>query len=300
MNITKHTKDFNRSGNITSSDNPKEAFKKFKTGILNIFKDIDKEEYLNNIYYIGIDDIITRESIKEFCQIYGIGLEWKKRQAFLEEKEYGTHIIDYINKNHAELDFYKLIGKIFSLDFKTSYQDQKKTLIKKVENAIESSNINVSISQNKNGQIILCPKGEEKLYEELVNKTLSFLNENSNKHFEEALKFYQNKIPRDSAERLRRSLEEFLRYKLENKQGLEKNIKALQKKLKNNSNLELRKIIFPVFKYLDEYFNEHSKHNDGNITEPENEFLIYQTGLLMRYINKAVICPQDKNNHQSV
>ena len=160
-------------------------------------------------------------------------------------------------------------------------------MIKDVEEAIELSDINVSIKKSKNG-IVLYPKGEKKLDDELVNTTLSFLNKESNKHFEDALKFYQIKKPVKSAESLRRSLEEFLRYKLQNQKGLKENINILQKDIRNGSNLEVRNIIFQTCDYLDKYFNEHSKHRDGKIDEAENEFLIYQTGLLMRYINKTV------------
>ena len=52
--------------------------------------------------------------------------------------------------------------------------------------------------------------------------------------------------------------------------------------------LSPRNIIFGTFNYLDKYFNENSKHGDGNINEPENEFLIYQVGLFMRYIDKVI------------
>lgn len=123
---------------------------------------------------------------------------------------------------------------------------------------------------------------------------LSFLNEKSNKHFEDALKFCKNKNPIKSAESLRRSLEEFLRYKLKNKAGLTENLRSFQKKLKAVSTPEIRNIIFTVFNHLDEYFNEHSKHGDRNIEELENEFLIYQTGLLLRYINE--ITPKNQRS----
>jgi len=50
----------------------------------------------------------------------------------------------------------------------------------------------------------------------------------------------------------------------------------------------IRNIIFQIFKLLDRYFNENSKHQDGAINEAENEYLIYQTGLLLRYVDKVV------------
>ena len=40
-------------------------------------------------------------------------------------------------------------------------------------------------------------------------------------------------------------------------------------------------------KFKQRILNKHSKHGD-NVNEVENEFLIYQTGLLLRYINKTV------------
>lgn len=69
--------------------------------------------------------------------------------------------------------------------------------------------------------------------------------------------------------------------------GLKANITELQKKLKlGDKDKQVRNIIGATFNFLDQYFNDNSKHNDGDINDSENEFLIYQTGLLMRYINR--------------
>jgi hypothetical protein len=76
---------------------------------------------------------------------------------------------------------------------------------------------------------------------------------------------------------------------LQNSKGLNANIGELQLKLKADGRAsEIRNIIFQIFNYLDSFYNEHSKHNDGDINEEENEYLIYQTGVLMRYIDKAI------------
>ena len=119
-----------------------------------------------------------------------------------------------------------------------------------------------------------------------------FLNKESQKHFVDALTFYLNFSKTNaikSAESIRRSLEEFLRFKLQNQKGLKENIIELQKRLKSDKrDSSLRNIIFHIFTYIDDYFNENSKHNDGNIENSENEFLIYQSGLLMRYIQKVI------------
>ena len=189
-------------------------------------------------------------------------------------------VTDRITYEENEIEFYRLIEVILLLlqGYKVS------DYIRKVEEAVEISDVNCAIKAYEN-KVILYPKGEEKLDEELVNYVLSFLDESSNKHFEDALKFYQSKNWVKSAESLRRSLEEFLRFKLKNKKGLKENIGNLEKKLKDEKNSsKIRNIIFQVFNYLDSYFNENSKHNDGKIDEVENEFLIYQVSLLMRYI----------------
>ena len=126
----------------------------------------------------------------------------------------------------------------------------------------------------------------------LVEEVFAFLNTDSQKHFVAALKFYKQGTDDShvkSAESIRRCLEEFLRFKLKNTKGLEGNIKELVarfKELKISS--QLKSITHQILTYLDNYFNEHSKHKDGKIGEAENEFLLYQSGLLMRYISKAL------------
>ena len=61
--------------------------------------------------------------------------------------------------------------------------------------------------------------------------------------------------------------------------------KLLGQKLKDkNKQVEIRNIM----SLLDKFFNENTKHKDGNIQEPENEMLIYQISLIMRYLNKIL------------
>lgn len=164
----------------------------------------------------------------------------------------------------------------------------KSIILKKIIEAINLSDINVSIAVLKE-EIILYPKGEKVLDKELVELPLSFLDEKSAEHFTQGLQFYQNRKFIKSAESLRRSIEEFLKFKLNNKKGLQSNIIELQKILKTKDlNVQIRNIISQVFTLMDQYFNENSKHNDGDINEKENEFLIYQIGLLMRYINHNI------------
>ena len=279
MNPKEHKKDFSRRWNIPSrSDSPAEAFRKFKQRILNAFRHIENQ--------------LTRDSITTFCQYYAINEEWDCRGSTRLSK----NILNQVEKESNLKKLCQLIEVVLNLDFNDERSDDnppfleyiscRPKIVEAVKQAVEISDVNVAVGQSKD-RIIVYPEGEKKLDNELVNKTLSFLDQESNKHFEEALKFYQKKQHKESAERLRQSVEEFLRHKLQNTKGLPKNIEILQKTLKNNSQSEIRNIIFQVFNGLDKYFNEHSKHGD-NVKEVENEFLIYQTGLLLRYINKTV------------
>lgn len=278
MNLKERMDQFNKRWNITSADSHQEALNKFKTRILNIFKDVDQH--------------VTEESVTTFCQYFGVTEEWQR--GIYGDKEWGTNIIDRLDEENKIVEFYRLIELIFSLDIQTStgFRGEEKysreLLIEAVQQAIDFSDVNVAIVVSE-GNVILYPRGEKKLDDELVNYVLTFLNDQSNKHFQQALKFYQSNNPVKSAESLRRSLEEFLRFKLQNTKGLDANIGDLQKKLKEDGrDSQVRNIIFTTFSYLDQYFNDNSKHNDGKIDPSENELLIYQTGLLMRYVNSCI------------
>jgi len=272
---------FNKRWEIIDDSIYKEEFKQFKNRVSNIFSDID--------------DHVTDEGISKFCQILGIPEKW-------EEEKYSHHKYSEVIKNSLlqetdEKKFYRLLQIIFYLPIRTTVDSMreitygKDILYRKLAEAIKFSKVNLAITK-KDEEVILFPRGEEKLDQKLVEEVLNFLNDKSNKHFIGALNSYEKGVKKDrvkSAESLRRSLEEFLRFKLKNQKGLDKNIKELQKRLKaDGRDPYIRGIIFHTFKYLDTYFNENSKHQNGNINEEENEFLIYQTGLLMRYIEKGL------------
>ncbi len=278
MSLKDKMERFNKRWNISSEESYEDAFVKFKTRILNIFKDIDHH--------------LTDESISEFCQFYGIQEKWES--SIYGDNRRSKNIITRLVNEADEKEFYKLIELIFALDIRTTADYyggdtySKNILYRKVREAIEYSSVNLSIATS-NGEVILYPKGEEELDVSLVNYPLSFLKGSVGEHFVHALKFYEEKKHVKSAESIRRTLEEFLRLKLDNTRGLDANIIEVQKVLKTDgADAQVRNVINATFRHLDQYFNENSKHNDGDIDEGENEFLIYQAGLLMRYIEKTL------------
>lgn len=276
MSLKEKMKRFDQRWNLPVNNG--DSFRKFKTGILNIFQDID-------LY-------VHASSIEEFCLYYGI--EDRRGEDIYGRKESGDNIIRSLRIESNEIYFFRLIEVIFSLNIPGVYSGSsveytKGSFYKKVCQAIDFSNINLATTTTKDREIIFYPKGEEILDEDLVNNVLSFLDKKSNDHFIEGLNFYSDKKWIKSAESLRRSLEEFLRIKLKNKAGSKANILEISKKLKDEkSPAQARNIIVSSFNFIDQYFNEESKHKDGDLEENEAEFLIYQIALLMRYINKQI------------
>lgn len=281
MNLQEKVKKFNQRWKVSSANaKPEEEFPKFKIRVLNFMHDIDSH--------------VPESSVAIFCRYLGIPEKWQHDRFDPYSRAWGTNIKDKLIEEENEIEFYKLLEIIFSLNIQSSSDYQritysKEILYAKLQQSIEFSNVNLATKELQDGEIIFYPKGEEILDEELVNKVLDCLNDGANSHFIEALKFYQSKNYIKSAESLRRTLEEFLRFKLCNKKGLADNKGELGKALKTKkSDTQIRNIISQILGYLDQYFNENSKHNDGELDDAENEFLIYQTGLLLRYINEVI------------
>jgi len=263
-------KAFNKRWNIVSTINSAFLFSQFQTRIINTFQDID-----NHVY---------RQGVKTFCKIFSISYQEGYRCEY---------VVNALRSTTNFTDLYKMLEIIFALDiydnnrYAIEYQN-KEWYLKETQEIFEISGVEARIIRTKQSEILIVPAGEEKLDEELVNLALSFLDESSNNHFVSALKFYEQKDWIRCAEGLRRSLEEYLRKKLKNA-GLQKNIAEIGKKLKDQkSPVQIRSIIVTIFGHLDQFFNENCKHKDGDLEESDAEFLIYQTALLMRYVEKYV------------
>ena len=264
---------FNNRWNIKETSNPAEEFRKFQTRIFNEFD--------------RIDAFFSKSEIRSLCQVLGLTEVWETEYHPIESKKFSRNIISALKNTANEKRFYFILETIF---FFLSDDRFKNSFFEKLKFAVELSKINLSVLNNS-GDIILYPRGEKYLDIKLVEEVLTFLNPESQKHFIEALVFYEKRTGLDaikSAESIRRSVEEFLRFKLNNQKGLDSNKGELLIRLKQDGRDSfIRNIISQTLSNLDQYFNENSKHNDGDIDENENEYLIYQAGVLMRYINKS-------------
>jgi hypothetical protein len=271
MDIKEKIERFYKRWDFMDDNTEKRKFSEFKIRILNALD--------------SIDDHVSKSSIEYFCIIVG-----------KPQEEY-SNIYDTLKKETNIIQFYKLIEIIFSLKIPNEIRygnryNHRDTYLAKVYSAFNFSDIDARFLI-KDEEVLIIPKGEKQLDDELVNKVLTFLEGSSETHFIESLKLSQTRTQKnrvDSLEKLRRSLEEYLRNKLENRKGLKANITEVSSKLKSlKVNNGIRNMIINTIKSLDQFFNENSKHNDGEISEGENEFMIYQVALIMRYVHTALL-----------
>lgn len=281
MDLQKKLSEINSRWQIDDGYSEEEEFRRFKTRIMNSFS--------------GIDSRVTKKSIADFCNVIGIEEKWDT--AMYEDSSWSTNIKDALNNESNPKKFFRLLEIILALEIPgitnryggPSYS--KSFFFNKIDEAINYSKVNISIVKTEN-DIIIYPSGEKILDKEVVNKTLSFLKDKPGFHFIDALKFYDKNTPESrvkSSNSLRRCLEEFFRTLLNNNAGLKANIGEIGNALKSkNVNNDIRNCVTTIISRLDHpIFNNNSKHQDGDLSELENEFMIYQVALLMKYIHKA-------------
>lgn len=146
MDINKNLSEFNKRFDFIEDSSYEEEFKKFKARVLNILKYIDR--------------YTSAEGIRLFCQILGIPEKWNSPPY---GESYSENIINSLLKEDNEKKFYRLLQIIFSfLPIEISRFTSREKLIYQISQAIELSNINLSITVKKE-EVIFYPKGETTL-----------------------------------------------------------------------------------------------------------------------------------------
>lgn len=264
---------YNRFG-IIEKISENDAKEKFKVGMKNILENIDHNT--------------SEDEVKKFCCWFGFEIHWQYTKNQVHNYKYGYNLLNCILKEDEWPIYLHKIESLFLLKIDKISRSYKKELFINVNEVFECSTLPIKIIESK-GEYTIFPSGCDFLDDGLVIKILKFLNDKSHSHFLTALNFY-SKNNRDSyiksAESLRRSIEEYLRFLFNNNKGLAANIKELgaQLKILNKQN-EIKNIFFNFFDHLDKFYNDNSKHNDGVIDKSECELIIYQTGLLYKYLD---------------
>ena len=151
---------------------------------------------------------------------------------------------------------------------------------------VNDADCGIKMNKTRDGWISY-PAGEKLLDNELVEKSLSFLTGNALKEFTRAIEHYSAQKWEECSEKTRRTLEEYLRYKLNTNKGLDAAIVDLGRKIDKVKDfpVHLKNSIIGLLKVLDKNYNEASKHHSKTYNEQECEFLIYETGILLRLLN---------------
>lgn len=256
------------------SFNERDELEKFTKRVLKVFEDID--------------NAISKQGIRNFCLWRATEEIWH-RQRYSTRPPWSTNIIDALRSSESIQELLLTIEQIFELPFDGS----RDRYLNDLDYVLSMSSVSISLHRTADNGMFFAPSGEVFLDRELVDQPLEFLNPEALAHFIDALKYFQAKKGIESAEKLRRCTEEFLKARLDNGQVLKNNIETLGKRLKaTGTDAQIRNVIFGVLNLLDLYFNENSKHEDGDISLEENEFLIYQIGVLLRYIDQVTRTPK--------
>jgi hypothetical protein len=234
---------------------------------------------LKMLYGDGSDKLeALRDNLKLVAFRLGVGYE-----AVAYTNRYGGEsylkVDELINSSKSTFELARVVEATISL-LSSSRQETVKTLVNK-----SSCGFNL---HKENEDWITLPEGEELLDEKLVREPLSFLVGKPSEQFKKALGDYTSGKSVESAEKVRRTLEEYFRqlYKSSNL-GLDAGIKKYLKDLKDRGvHDHIRLLVTKDLNRLDAHFNDSSKHQSATVSI-EAEYLIYITGAVLRFIDQV-------------
>lgn len=217
-------------------------------------------------------DCIPDEMLFEYCNIVGA------------DYYYTESIIEDITDEHSVLEFlakYSVMLHLLKRD-SSAYQYYSALL----RNGLDVCHIQYELVEDDDGLFVF-PKGAAELDNALITEPLVWLSEypQAKKTFITALKQYsEGQYVRDTADNLRKALEEFLREFLGNTKQLEANKSEIGRYLgSQNVGAEFTSLFQTVIQTYKLINDAYAKHHDK--VEPKLlEFLLYQTGLLIRMV----------------
>lgn len=258
-----NTDDYRKRLGIGFSD--EEKFNVLKTSICSMMK--------------TIADGFTNEIAAYAFPAYFISVGEFYSYAFLND------VISSINSAKSLPELIYKYSTFKDIAIKIYKNKETKALLKKfLANRMNELNIPYEIVKDKEGEFII-PKGAKELDDALVSDVLEWLNEypQTRKTYTIALRQYANgENPRDVADNLRKAFEEFLQELLENNRNLENNKSEIKTYLASKGvdaeYIGIYHQLIGTYKTINDMYAKHHDKTDQSILE----FLLYQTGVLMR------------------
>lgn len=257
----------------------KDKFKYFKTKIFNVLN-IVSEDYSS--------ECMDSEEYYTFCNITGTPYntnydsDYQNRDRF----EHCLSIIERTNSLNEFLSYYVALVNSVKTEKYSEYAWKRANFSNLLCNMLDESHIPFDLLEDE-GEYFIFPKGAKELDDALVSEPLEWLKEypQAHKTYCIALKQYSEGIYiRDVADNLRKTLEAFLQEFLGNTKNLETNKNEICKYLGEQSvDAGISGLFQPLINSYKNINDRIAKHNDA-VDEKLLEFLLYQTGVLIRMV----------------
>lgn len=250
------------------------------------FNDVQKASlFITNILTIcrklrsEYDDIVSDEEYFDFCTMTGAEYNYNYDCFESITEELSAYENDFIEFLARYIAFINSLDKDFEEEYNRNY------FIKKVQTYLDKSNIQFEVFYDENNDYFIFPKGAKEFDDALISEPLEWLSNypKAHKTYCNALKQYSEGIYiRDVADNLRKALEEFLQEFLGNEKNLESNKDEICRYLgKQGVDSGISGLYQPLINSYKNINDRIAKHND-KIDEKLLEFLLYQTGILIR------------------
>ena len=235
---------------------------------------------------LGVGGITVNE-YRRFCDMTGSCIDCR----FLDNYQECDRLSDCLRiiKNHKNVfsDYLSyFVGFINSLDEIKGRLLNRSYFESLLANCLKNAHIQYDLIE-ENGKIFVFPKGAEELDNALVSEPLTWLNDypNTHKTYVIALKQYSDGVYiRDVADNLRKALESFLQEFLQNSKNLETNKNEICRYLaRQGVDAGISGLFQPLINAYKNINDRVAKHNDA-VDAKLLEFLLYQTGILIRMV----------------
>ncbi len=251
------------------------------------FDDEAKFKMLSNILQNYVENVIgdsyDENSYLNYCQMVGEQY-WNHNcpyQHLRDSLRYCNSVKELVAKYIAFHNTYRPGYNSYS--FRSI---SKSDVINNLKGVLTNINIDFEVIEDSDG-VFVFPKGAQELDDALVSEPLEWLKDypNAHKTYVIALKQYSEGIYiRDVADNLRKALESFLQEFLCNTKNLETNKNEICKYLgEKGVDAGISGLFQPLINAYKNINDRVAKHNDA-VEEKLLEFLVYQTGVLIRMV----------------
>ena len=266
----------------------KDKFKYFKTKILNVLNIVSRD---------SSSQCIDAEEYYTFCNTTGMpyNANYDSDYQNLDRFWHCVSIIERTNSLNEFLSYYVALVNSVKTEKTLACAWKRANFSNLLCSMLNESHIPFDLLEDR-GEYFVFPKGAEELDNALVAEPLEWLKEypQAHKTYCIALRQYSDGIYiRDVADNLRKALEAFLQEFLGNTKNLETNKTEICKYLgEQGVDAGISGLFQPLINSYKNINDRIAKHNDA-VDESLLEFLLYQTGVLIRMV--ITIKSEDKH-----